>query len=505
MSYFVLPAIFLLLNIYLLIVLFYNKKSPKYLNPKHLLIGLIAVFSLIQICTGLAWMLFNHNYIQQFGDTAEYLNLSKSMKFDEYRMILYPLFLVMCEKTGAIFGISQTGMIYFIQTIISFFSFFYFSYVFLHAFLRRISNNTKNLKPILFYSTVFYISLFLVTIPVVTQYNLAILVDSLSLSFIVISLTAMTDVLFLGKSRLFNYVIIGISMLLQFQLRIERKYVFILLLFFFFLYLYKSVKTFSEAFKRVLPFVIILIVALSANTIINKQIQQPGLYNRPLISPKSQLLFLPLWPNFELCYDDFPEEFKNTFTIEEMKNVDQNANLMIYGIYPKLADLFGAEKANDLIFSCDVAIIKNYPDRLITRAAYNVIQYILSPLQIVFNINGITAGASEWNFSRMYEATPAMTTFYYKSSLYMFIILLITSIASAIKICKKAFSPCLSLLSPLLTVCVAISMVFGLLNASPANYRYLLIGHVFWYMLMVVSIFCIIEVNEKPTDKSLQG
>ena len=57
---------------------------------KWLFLAACAVM-LVQIVCGVIWTVANYNSIPSFGDSEEYIKLSKSMSLDEYRPVLYPL------------------------------------------------------------------------------------------------------------------------------------------------------------------------------------------------------------------------------------------------------------------------------------------------------------------------------------------------------------------------------------------------------------------------------
>ncbi len=60
-------------------------------SPKDIFRYIIFIAMGAQIALALVWMVLNATAIPSFGDAKEYVNLAKSLDFDEYRPFLYLL------------------------------------------------------------------------------------------------------------------------------------------------------------------------------------------------------------------------------------------------------------------------------------------------------------------------------------------------------------------------------------------------------------------------------
>ncbi|MDF2881123.1 MAG: hypothetical protein K0R54_1680 [Clostridiaceae bacterium] len=455
----------------------------------------ILIFLLFQIILGIVWMFRNINCIQNFGDTPEYLELSRTLKFDDYRMILYPYLLNWFSAFGSIVGVSQNIVIYIFQTLMSLGSIIYFLFTFFNIVkLRIISFNISKYK---YWAMILFISFCVLTIPVVTQFNFSILTDSLALSFLIVSITCLLNIMVIQNNKMYTYILLCISMLIQFQLRAERVYVFILLIVTSFLfYVLTNKKSKKDSFKSTALIIISFFVALSINYLINSKTQQPGLYGRHPLSVQYTLYYKTLWPNMELCYNDFPDDVKSLFTIEEMKEYDLQSSKLAYVFYPKLVNEKGEKEAKRIIRDCAIIIAIKHPDRIIIRSIYNFNEFLFSPIQVITDLNGITEGVSIWNYSRMAEANSGLTKVYYKVSLYLFVLLLIPACIACYTTNKRLFKRKVILLIPLFLSAFSITTTFAFLTPSNANYRYVLIDFVWWYMVLIAAFMTIVHTDE---------
>jgi len=94
-----------------------QKVSKAFVNVicKLLLIG----FG-VQIVLGLCWMVANMGRVQQFGETARYLEASKSFIGSGYRGILYPLLIMLAQGMEQLVRIPYHCFLYLLQLVAGF-------------------------------------------------------------------------------------------------------------------------------------------------------------------------------------------------------------------------------------------------------------------------------------------------------------------------------------------------------------------------------------------------
>lgn len=131
--------------------------------------GVLFIGVSIQTVLGIVWMYCNFSHVPQFGDSLFYLQLSRTLRCDEYTGILYPLFLRAVGRNHY--------AVYVIQLIAA--------YAAASRFLRVIRPMGKWRRV--------WGSLALLTVPVVMQCHLAMLPCSFAASFLLLELSLLTE------------------------------------------------------------------------------------------------------------------------------------------------------------------------------------------------------------------------------------------------------------------------------------------------------------------------
>jgi len=68
--------------------------------------------------TGLAWLFLNFGTIPQYGDTGEYIALSRTLKVDQYRGVAYPALIRAAAIIGNRAGLSFSSILYVFQIVL---------------------------------------------------------------------------------------------------------------------------------------------------------------------------------------------------------------------------------------------------------------------------------------------------------------------------------------------------------------------------------------------------
>ena len=74
------------------------KHATRWLHIRKWLFLVACAVMLMQIVCGVIWTVANYNTVPSFGDSGEYIKLSKTMALDEYRPVLYPLLIRMARS-----------------------------------------------------------------------------------------------------------------------------------------------------------------------------------------------------------------------------------------------------------------------------------------------------------------------------------------------------------------------------------------------------------------------
>lgn len=128
---------------------------------------------LINVFVGAIWMARNISFIPSYGDTTEYLQLSKNLIVDQYRGIFYPYFINRSDYAAEAMGIKLQHAIYLFQILVMFFSVKFLAFVLLPNTIQK----RGRLLTALVIATVVSLD------PLVAHFSLTILTDSLATSF----------------------------------------------------------------------------------------------------------------------------------------------------------------------------------------------------------------------------------------------------------------------------------------------------------------------------------
>ena len=144
--------------------------------------GLIGALAVLTAAIGLCWFVANFTSIPEYGDTPEYIALSKTLTVDQYRGIAYPALLRVASATGDFVGVRFTTVLYLFQVAVLFGS----SYAFARVILGRLVGGA-DLKRARSYIAL--TAAMTVLNPLCMHFALTVLTDSLASSLTVLLLT----------------------------------------------------------------------------------------------------------------------------------------------------------------------------------------------------------------------------------------------------------------------------------------------------------------------------
>ena len=269
---------------------------------------LFALIMAVQIVFSFVWMIQNIDSLSGFGDTADYITLSETLALDEYRPILYPLFLRFIRSINQDHFYS---IVFVIQTVISilFLSFAVYTIDFVCSG-KHFSVNRAGIW--------LFGGLWLNSIPMITFMNFSVLTDSLANSFLVLELAIATLVLYHRKPTIAEGIGLAIAFIAQSLLRADRFYSGLLILLILFLAVIIRNK---EWRKRIaIGMAVLLAFCVGTTIIVRNTTQETGRGGRVQTNLNFVLLDRIVWPNMGANYDLFPEEIKQNISIEEAKH-----------------------------------------------------------------------------------------------------------------------------------------------------------------------------------------
>lgn len=438
------------------------------------LLFIVGILMLIQIICGFVWMTVNIRVVPGFGDSAEYMELSRTLKLDEYRPILYPLILRWMPGMKS----DNPVLLYLFQTVISFASLFYGVYTADQAVLKNKCSEKRTGCQLFF-------SLYLLTIPMITFMNFSVLTDSLATSLLVIFLSGCIQLLGQEQIPIRICVSIALSLIGESLLRADRLYSCLLLTVIVFLVWMVRNRGYR---KRVFITALLLCVSVTAIVKVTDHFTQtPGLNNRVRTDFSFVLLDRIVWPNMEANYPFFSEEIQNTISLEDAKLFDQHNNNVMYQLAPMVESKVGKKKAGDMYCEMAKVVFFHQTKKVLLDIGEDILSMAATPFSSMLNVHNLCRKGDSWNIYCMSSKTPKLTVFYnqfYQAS-FLFLILL------GLLICiwrrnhqiTSNTGAALRVLLPYIGMSLILTLWFSLGDGAPPNDRYAMIIYITWAMV----------------------
>lgn len=433
------------------------------------LIFVFAAAASIQIVICFIWIFHNITVVPQYGDTTEYLKLSKTFALDKFRTILYPLILRGTIFSGAHLGLPYQAVTYVFQMALSFASILYL----INILFKNFSGFAKNNKYL-----VFFTSLFIFSDPLITHFNLSVLSDSIALSFTIFFLGSILEVCAADKISPAKIIAVFSFYILMSLSRPERVMLGLAFLIFTAVFeLFKNRKIKSKEIVK--KSVCLLITAAAAFAIISSVngATQKATVNRNQPAIYKSAFELIVFPRLTKVYPYLPSSIKSVITYKDAVTNDASANNTNYTISKILDhDNGNPSKINEIT---KITLSRLYPE-IIGTFVSNVCKNMLSPVCYVFNFK-LNDGIINWTQTRMSLKHPRLTSFYVFYSNVLFILLLITAIFGIIR--KKILR---FLRKPVFEISVFFALLFSLFFSAVSD-----MGFHIRYAMPVYAVFVI--------------
>lgn len=466
---------------------------------------LITVVMLIQVLYGIGWMAVNLTSIPVFGDSTEYFNLSQSLQVDEYRPILYPLVIRLATEFCGIFSIPYQTVLYIMQTAVSFFSILYLVFQIRTVILKM---RNKRLKK-LFSAKNIMISLYLLCIPMITFMNFSVLTDSLATSMLVFATGAVIKIFHEETPEFSGYIVVFLSMLIEYTLRADRLYTCtVFLVICFGVYLLRKRRTVLRTVLWRKAAVLAVATVLGSTAIagaVNRMTQQPGLYERIPTTLGFVLLDRVVWPNMEANYQYFSEEIQKLISLEDARTFDQHNNNVMYQMAPLLREKAGEKKAEEIYLEMAGVVFERQPVKVCTDILEDIACSFFTPVSAFLSTRGLAETADDWNLHCVSQKSPALSRIYYMIYLYTYMLLFLCCciiIFNEYFVCirkkhgKKRIRQVVKvrkLLWPGFLLCFIISLWFSIGDGAPPNDRYALLHYIIWTLWGMLHLNRIFE------------
>lgn len=343
------------------------------LHTLRLLIGL-------QIIWGIAWIVTNLKNFQNFKETTEMLAISDSMLTDEYVGILYPVLIKAAVFIASWIPIPYYCYLYLLQLIAG----FCIIYKLLEKFTDRL-----------------LLTLWIMTIPTVIQFYLAVLPQALAAPILLLcvyycyradwlrgGLALLASGFLIPEYFLFGGIFYVVELLIHtVKNKEERKKVF---------------------GKGILVLLIgCLIVVGVANVTVERYSR-----GRMARTPAAMLLHRMVWPNFSNTSYFWSQEVMDVFTVDDLFEVAAYPDRVATQFGMEIERVYGIEKAQDIYLGMAGVTMRIRTREITDSILADFWQYSVPMLTYFGGTKEMGASFAGWNYHCMKQNTPLLTKSY---------------------------------------------------------------------------------------------
>lgn len=453
----------------------------------------------IQIALGLIWIFMNIGMLQNFGESLEYVAAAQSGVWNEYQGILYVLFVKLACGLGEITGVHYFVYIQIFQVLLGLFT----CWIFINTLLGdKLQSNTVSGHWIVRNWKLLLVVLFINSIPMISQCHLSVLPYSLTLS-----------VAFCFLSFLVKRNWIGLASMLIIVSMLQPDNIFLFGIPFFLVGIVAGIRGWKQCGRqRKILVVSLMVMALfiqwsllpgrSWNLSVTKQNETKRIQN----SFSASMLERFAWPYFGTSYFFWPEETKAVLSEQDGEDASYRFDSVRYSVGPMLEKAYGRQGAANLYRKMAKISLQTNTKEIVMNILSDGISYLVMPLTIGFNGQGIGIAKTGWNISRLWEHTPFLSKYYLGWSLAGFTLLLIITLMAK---CLEWLLHKDQQLNKKMKILSIMSMVaiiwpaawYTLRSHELVDYKYMLVGMAFWYLLCSVPALTMGEGNTENEDK----
>lgn len=358
---------------------------------RHILITLKGVLFIgigIQTVLGIVWMCCNFPHAPQFGDSLFYMQVSRTLRCDEYTGILYPLFLWIVRRNHFVVYVLQLAAAYAA------------SYRFLGVFLPG-----KNWKTM-------WGSLALITIPMVLQCHMAMLPCSFAASLLLLEFSLLAGAAREKEKRTLKRLAWLSLCWLLLALLLPEYFCLgaVPVAWFYFSFCCKWKEN-----RRMTCYGLLLAAAFAGMTAgINSLTQTGGAYGRLQKTPMMTLTQRVAWSSFLRDQEYWPEQMQfyveDDILIGAALYADDMYNRFFSAVEQAVSDrILTRQQADE--FYCTVAEVawSRHKPAIIKEILWDMLGYAASPafLQLFLMGRGYDTGIRNYDF--FLEYTPGLS------------------------------------------------------------------------------------------------
>ena len=339
----------------------------------------------VQIVLGAIWLCCQFPHLQNWQETYEYLDISRTWVLDEYVGFLYPLLLKLCTGMEALLGVPFYMPVYVVQLLAAVFA----SYFFARTVLKLQGGRA--------YLTAGY----LVSFPMLLQFHLSVRPESLVVSGVLLLLGVFSN----KQDRTLKQVVCGgLLTMAVIWLMPDGAVLCVAAWVWYFLG-----KIDRKWFLGLLAFVLALAVSLSVNAFT----QTPGSRGRIQKTFWAAAFQRVVTEYFSKSYAMWDEEVRTTFTIEEAMEQAKRSDNMMYTVGPMLERDWGRERANQLYRQMTMDCFRVRTKDVVYQIRDDLVDALLMPFSTWWQDDGGRRSQTGWNYGRLLENARGVASVYF--------------------------------------------------------------------------------------------
>ncbi len=334
---------------------------------------IIKILMLVQVMICSIFVIKNIGYIPKYGDTAEFLELSKTLDLPSYRPFIYPVTLNIMGKIANLLNLNIVNLTYVLQMIVNLFACAVAIGTIKEVFKIKLSK-----KEFVLYT------LFIFTIPFNMHFNMSIKCDSLATSFTILFICYLIKYM---KTEKYKFAIYSfITMFLTCNTRSEKLYflAFVIvstIIIDAIIYFYNRKKEKLNIKKIAILFVILVLSVMSTNIakgIFTSEDDNTDTSESTIFLYMYERIVADTLPNI---YEYLPDDIKQTISYEDAVATTVNGNTYKLPYLTLLEQDGNLERANKIL---KVAIRRNFP-KIAINITSDFLKNIFSPYYIIFD------------------------------------------------------------------------------------------------------------------------
>ena len=433
-----------------------NRKKIVVKTTEYIFYGI----TIIQVVLGLIWTFNQFPHMQNWQESYEYLDISRTWVMDEYVSFLYPFLLKVCTGIEGVTGIPFYMPVYVMQLA---------AVIFANWIFAKKTLNTKNGKAA-------WVAAYLTSFPMLLQFHLSVRTQSLEVSGILM-LIAFLETNLIGAAVVTLFLIwlnpnmapvvaaAWIVCLIRAHVMARKEK--------------KSTETAIERKRfwvKCGAFALALFVGLSVNGLV----QTPGSRGRIQKTFWAAAFQRVVTEYFSRSYAMWDDEVINTFTIEEAMELAKRSDNMMYEVGPTLDVQWGKKEANEMYKNMTINCFKVRTRDIVYQIRDDLVDSALMPFSVWWQDNGVRMSQTGWNYGLMREHSPRTALYYMSFSVYALAILLISGFLRLVTN-KKIVKQVIYVLIIALMQCLQSVLSTG----NRVNYGLLLFVVLFWCCMAV--------------------